>query len=356
MRRAATKLVVTGIVMLGCSAESNPTPPDTGGTTSEETSSSPIDSSSVTTSGPTGSTIVAPSGPTDVTSVPPVLEWPGPRRARRISSNQYATCVIRPDQTVACWGSPGVSAGDEAYKEVSGAAHFGSDFCGLKTDGTVKCFVGGYTNDFLPKEGTYKHLFVSLRMACAQRLDDTITCWGQPEVPEWLNAPTEPLTRVSAGAGTGCGFAADGSVKCWGWEGAVGGNRLEPGRNDYEALYIGGSACGLLKGGSIECWGLFRNGTVPSRTGYVQIASGLRLVCGVNMDGRVDCAGGIAEEWGSAAKGYPSDKKFEEISVGEDFVCGITTELDVECWGGSTPGTTTVPQGLKAIALEDNPE
>lgn len=360
--RTSIWLVVGSVVMLGCSAEQPNTPPPEGSsaTSSEGLSTPPGGSSTANTSssenGSDSTPLESSVSTTEVTSQPNMV-WPGPRRARRISSNEYATCVIRPDQTVACWGSPGVSAGQGMYKEVSGAGYFGSDFCGLRTDGTLKCFVGGYTNDFVPQEGTYKNVFVSLRMACAQKLDDTLVCWGQPENPDWLNAPTEPLTKVSAGFGSGCGFAEDGTMRCWGNDGAVvDGKRLEPDRADYRAFYIGGTPCGMLEAGSIGCWSLFLDQTVPSREGYVQVASTPQLICAVHMDGHVDCEGAVKDEWGSSSKPYPSTKKFEEVSVGGDFVCGITTEQDVECWGGSDPGTTTVPAGLKAIALENNPE
>jgi hypothetical protein len=122
------------------------------------------------------------------------------------------------------------------------------------------------------------------------------------------------------------------------------------------AFFLGGQSCGIVEGGEVGCWNLSPNLEPPSGNGFVQVASTVRLICALKANGHVDCIGPQTDDWDSDAKPYPSNIRFEEISVGQDFVCGITTAQDVECWGGSNPGTTTVPAGLKAITLKDNPE
>jgi len=92
-----------------------------------------------------------------------------------------------------------------------------------------------------------------------------------------------------------------------------------------------------------------------SGSGFVQLASGLSLLCGLHMDGHVECNGSRVDEWDADSAPYPSGERFEEISAGDGFVCGITANQDVKCWGGDGDGRTAVPVGLKAVSLADNP-
>jgi hypothetical protein len=251
-----------------------------------------------------------------------------------------------------CWGTGPSGAGDDVFQQLSGAGSSGNELCGLTLAGTIDCFSGGYAKDMQPTEGTFAEVFASLRMACAQDAAGIVSCWGNPSNLDNLDAPDVPLTGVSFGGSSGCGFTVSGGIECWGNPGLE-DDRLLPDRMDYSALYIEGSACGLFGDGQIGCWSLSGTSFLPPDAGWVQVAPGISVMCALHMDGHVACVGNGTDGWAEQGKPRPMDLEFEEISVGEDFGCGITTELDVVCWGGDGGEETNSPAGLKAIALDD---
>jgi hypothetical protein len=213
---------------------------------------------------------------------------------RAISVGDYATCALRSDTTVWCWGSnhdgelgdafaseerstpgqvPGL-IGIEALSMGSGSVcavgskHtawcWGWNAYGQLGDGTTQAqltpvAVSNLTDIRVISQGSGQH-------TCAVRSDGTVWCWGSnyegqlgdgtktdrstpQQVPDLNN-----VTDISVGWGRACIIRSDSTVWCWG------GGQIMPSQvrqlKNAASISVGAhQSCALLSDSTIWCWG-----------------------------------------------------------------------------------------------------
>ena len=92
--------------------------------------------------------------------------------------------------------------------------------CGVRADGTVACWGGGYGALPLavserPPEGDLISVSVGNTHSCGVRTDGSVACWGWDHLGQ-SSPPEGEFVSVSAGEYHTCGIKADASVACWG--------------------------------------------------------------------------------------------------------------------------------------------
>ena len=173
----------------------------------------------------------------------------GVRGAVAISAAGDATCVIDGDHRVACWGGvPGRAAKDVSLARVDGLAD-------------VTQIALGATH------------------ACAVRAWGGVACWGKNDegelgdgsfedraLPVEVDEINAGAKRVAVGRRHSCALLGNGTVRCWGANGAAqlaDGSRahrakpaLVQGEFDVSDLSAAGDAsCVIFGDGSARCWG-----------------------------------------------------------------------------------------------------
>lgn len=196
------------------------------------------------------------------------------------------------------------------------------------------------------------------------------------------------LTFVSLDAGGlhSCGITSDGTVYCWGFDGAgalgsVADESCEDGLGNLFAcsslpvpvssslIFASVSAgvahtCAVTTTGAAYCWGRnidgqLGDGTTTSRTTPVAVSGELRFVavsagnshsCGVTASGEAYCWGG--NHRGQLGDGSVSGRTspalvtggltFTSVSAGGAHTCGLTEGGAVYCWGTNADGALGV--------------
>jgi alpha-tubulin suppressor-like RCC1 family protein len=149
-------------------------------------------------------------------------------------------CGLLRDGRIDCWANILAVAAEPV--ELGGAAIDLSVFdsaCAVRSDGAVLCWdVGGsssaVTPELVPLPASSVGVSVGLGYACAWTADGQLFCWGQNQYGQLgdgtiapRNAPVKatvvpgPVRVASAGWQQTCvELATDGSLWCWGWNGA----------------------------------------------------------------------------------------------------------------------------------------
>ncbi len=115
-----------------------------------------------------------------------------------VSAGDYHLCGVRADRTIQCWGDNGAGQSDAPSGEFTAVSAGGFHSCGLRTDGTIQCW-GAKNNEYL---GEFALTF------------GKDIAFGQSD------APSGEFTAVSAGYRHSCGLRTDGTIQCWGDNGA----------------------------------------------------------------------------------------------------------------------------------------
>jgi alpha-tubulin suppressor-like RCC1 family protein len=247
-----------------------------------------------------------------------------------ITSGDTFHCGLRANSRAWCWGSrengrlgTGATGGDQGAPDYvrtnTGGTTYWTDWlqidsgngatCGLRTNGTVWCWgegdygqLGnnddtdpatlpeqvrdsagtGYWSDWIKISKGYAH-------ACGIRVDGSAWCWGSAFDGELGNnqagghAATPQRVRtstnttgwndwidISAGTSHTCGIRSDGSAWCWGEGEGIGYNSYSPsyvparvktsangtGWNDWVTIKAGFlNTCGVRTNGTLWCWG-----------------------------------------------------------------------------------------------------
>lgn len=252
--------------------------------------------------------------------------------------------------------------------------------CGLKVDGTTRCWgqnddgqLGDGSQD-TPADGTVKTArnaskFVDISAGayhvCALGFRGQVLCWGKNdrgqlglnlpdrEVPQpTLVEDLPPAIAIAAGGYHTCAVVLNGKVFCWGFngDGQVDWSRVGQDYDQPTEVYLNRTAKGiaagayhscmvLLDGGGVQCWGnnsadqLGRNlpsDTVVAPIGPVFFAdSSQRAV--IRITGSVG-AGTLASA----------------IQLGGYHTCILDAGGNVNCWGhnadGEISGTSSIPR------------
>ena len=208
--------------------------------------------------------------------------------------------------------------------------------------------------------------------------------------------PEAVAVALAAGANHTCALLAGGVVKCWGSNefGQLGLGDTEA-RGDapgelgaaLSAVELGSAAtaiaagrnhsCAVLSNGSVVCWGMngarqlgledgLSRGTdttlslepVPFAEGLSvrAVAAGASHTCAISSDGAVRCFGldffgalglaadetmsGAPFDFGNKGRGVAlgAGRSVIELSAGIDFTCALLDTLDIKCWGLNARG------------------
>lgn len=391
-RRAGVALIVS--ISLGCGADDDPR-----NNIGADAGPVGIDQPVVTDTGP------ADAGACPTGGCPAVTEL--------AAGERYTLALLR-DGTVRAWGDnsegqlgdgstmvrarPVVVPGLAGVAQVAAGAY---SSCARLTDGTVRCWGAG-TNGQLgdgqraarPTPGPVSgvagaiDVAVGLYHACAVVTDGTVRCWGRGgdvgdgtvstrDTPVTL-AGLAGVTRVVIGrsnlAGeTGsfnCALRGDGTVSCWGTNGAgqLGNGTRDgartpadvPGLTHVADLALGGQhGCAVLRDNTVRCWGANARGelgdgtremrvtpvAVPGLTGVRKVVCGDGHSCALLTDGTVRCWGANgAGELGQGTRGsdpvtspvaVPGLAGVADLAAGSEHTCAVLGDGATRCWGNN---------------------
>jgi alpha-tubulin suppressor-like RCC1 family protein len=326
-------------------------------------------------------------------------------------------CAVISDGTVRCWGdnylgqlgdgTETASPTPVTVTGLSGVAAVSGDqatTCALLSDGTIKCWgdneygqLGGGTTVeksaapvALPGLAGVAQISVGGGHACVLLEDRTLKCWGDNSNGQLGNGTvvdeTQPVrlpdpvavadlagvSAVSAGLSHTCALLQDGTVKCWGANGAgqLGNGSVVDsprpvavaGLSGVTAISAGGDfTCALLSNGTVRCWGTSTNAqflddggstaygpnpvAIAGLTGVSAISSGLVHTCALLSDGAVKCWGdstaGLGDGTGKSSSTPVTVKGLTgvtAISAGDLYTCALLTDGRATCWGQNLSG------------------
>ena len=179
---------------------------------------------------------------------------------------------------------------------------------------------------------------------CGLRADGSVACRESLSLRE-RELPEGPFVALTTGWGFQCGLGADGSVECWGH-----GSTDAP-EGVFSAISSGGyRSCGLRPGGGLACWARPREVLSGSFAPLVDlslpeeflaratehpggvfgaVSVGFGHVCGLRVDGSVECWG---EDWFGQSSQAPAGA-FVAVDAGVSHSCGVRPDGSAECWG-----------------------
>ena len=254
---------------------------------------------------------------------------PSPTDVVELSLSEFASCALRRDGTVWCWGGLDPTHGWDTWAMptrvagVTEARHLscsGNGQCGaVLADGRV--YVWGspdhraFLPGFVPDVGDATGMFDGWSRWCIRRANDEFLC-GNPFGPSLIPIPG---TRGAIGMSNGhpglCFLASDGSVSC----------------TDDSGAYDGP----------------FPPSPMPNLRGAVQLAAGDDHTCARLQDGTRQCWGGnyhnqfgpVNSHWGQTEPRdlgviEPAIEGGLELLFGGDTSCQRTSSGDFYCWGG----------------------
>ncbi|MCL4826738.1 MAG: hypothetical protein KJZ95_05180 [Caldilinea sp.] len=256
-----------------------------------------------------------------------------------VTAGGYHTCALTPGGRVFCWGA-------------NGYGQAGAGFVSHVITQAINASASLSNVTFTAVSAGRQH-------TCALTADGAVYCWGRnqvgqlgngtvahssvPALVSGLDGVQAQVQAIASGEFQTCALLADGSVRCWGQNGAGQlGRGNVPGDHTTPAPVVGlaGRAvslaagddhmCAVIEGGAAQCWGYNAYGQLGNGTNNNSntpvIVSGLTSGVTAMTAGRVfTCAivNGSAKCWGDGHSGQLAD--------GEDFS------------GGSRPYTKTVP-------------
>ena len=229
-------------------------------------------------------------------------------------------------------------AGGEPQEFVSvavGGDRFG---CGLRADGSVRCW--GHGPSSVSPEGEFLAIAAGPGVNCGVRVGGALDCWGGNH-HVWaadrllLEAvPVGSFAAVDVGSRSACGVESSGELVCWG---SVGSTWQVPGgRFSAVAVGLDDAACGIGADGAVVCWGDSAGAWEPPGGRFQSIDVASRFACGVRVSGEVLCWGSepgpgwIA--W-SVPRGSPPEGAFVDVTVNDHFACAIGVDGAAHCWG-----------------------
>ncbi len=290
-----------------------------------------------------------------------------------ISAGGFHVCATKTSGALHCWG-------------LNSTGQVGD---GSGTDRTAPTRVGTDVDWDLVAAGGYH--------TCGIRKSGSLWCWGWNsfgEVGQGTQgqgtdafepvqvATGQSFRSVAAGDYHACAIASDGSLWCWGANGAGqvgnggGPDVLTPTRvglfNDWRVVTAGQyHTCGLRQGGALWCWGANDKGQcgvdepgnvaeprAVDSPALTTVAAGQQHTCGIDAGGSLWCFG--FNESGQLGIGSHADVAvptqvepgtvWRSIAAGDWHTCGEQADGTLHCWGwnhfgqlgnGTTEGAAT---------------
>ena len=244
--------------------------------------------------------------------------------------------------------------------------------------------------------------------ACGLRTDGTARCWGvndsgqlgipitrQPAIlPQTIANQPVKFTQISTGREYTCGLGTDKFVYCWGdnsfgqlgqvksrtqLSGSFNPLRVATLPADTAQIATGGRhACALSNSGVLTCWGANEMAQVGNSTNIgnqlkpvavmtevKEVATGNDHTCALKQDGTVYCWGVKAgwDGWNDRlAVNYQlrpvpvSQLKFVSFRAAGDRSCAIAENKRLYCWGINTDGQAGKPGDMSTRGKMLQPE
>jgi alpha-tubulin suppressor-like RCC1 family protein len=246
--------------------------------------------------------------------------------------------------------------------------------------------------------------------SCAILKTGAVRCWGSNDDGQLGDGSTQGrlgtltdiaglspgIEAVAVGSGYACALLSDGSIKCWGDNGAgqLGNGTTTDSRVPVAVLGLGGPAsvlsvgrhhsCAVVAGGGIKCWGGNFSGEVGD--GSLQNASSAKAVLGLSDTAVAVSAGayhscaaltsGVVQCWGENYSGQLGngtttdslapvtvaslESKAVAVSASDEHTCALLDTRTVQCWGDNYAGelgdgtrsSSTMP--VAVVGLSDN--
>ncbi|MBL8601253.1 MAG: hypothetical protein JNK72_04965 [Myxococcales bacterium] len=268
---------------------------------------------------------------------------------RSLSAGAYHVCAALEDGTVRCWGS-------NAFGQTGVAIGQSPAQCD-EGDGTLSpctptpTAVAGVTDAVEVAAGRF--------YTCARRRGGAVQCWGLNDsaqlgngqvgaieggvVPPVTVAGETSVSAIFAGGSHGCAQRSTGALVCWGWDG-------------YGQLLGAPSAQCSSVSGAFLC--AMNPSVVPQVTNPRSVATGRSHACVVTSDGNLLCGGRNDNEQLGAATSltcsvgtdtYPCSRNtpvrvqlsnVRQVSVGDYHSCALLDSGEVRCWGWNVYGQT----------------
>jgi alpha-tubulin suppressor-like RCC1 family protein len=275
----------------------------------------------------------------------------------QIDAGENHTCALSADFDVWCWGNNGAGQAD--------------GMGGLSP--LVPTLMVGISGDWEQVSSGTLH-------TCARRSGE-IACWGFNESGQTGGVPGGSLMAdttvfagllaVAAGGDSTCVLLDDGTVRCFGGNGAgqIGNgeiaNKLVPVRvgadgEPWASVEIGvNHSCAINQASELWCWGRNLEGqlglghaspiTVPTRVtapdlDWVQVAAGSGHTCAVANGDDLYCWGSESEgETGTAGDSnlplrIESGRDWQQVTTGTSTTCALTTGGERACMGRNAEG------------------
>jgi alpha-tubulin suppressor-like RCC1 family protein len=306
---------------------------------------------------------------------------------RYVTTSSNHTCALDETGALYCWGygatgalgDGGGDGGNQYYVSVPQQVEPGtvyvdvdaksSSTCAVTSEGALTCTGGSYyygsaskTMKTLDTASDWAKVRLGASHACALKRTGKIYCWGynnngQIGQPPSLTVATSPQqvgtdnnwVDVAVGDDFSCGRKADGSVRCWGSNGANQLGQADSGHltpklvgSAGEWKYVGAGAssvCAVKTDGSLFCWGnnaaagLGARNQVPVQVGTSKawetvVTTGDRA-CGTQTGGALYCWGSSFGNTSPSAVGYSN---VTSVALGAEHQCFISAG-SLYCWG-----------------------
>ena len=297
---------------------------------------------------PTTNVVEDPAAGTEQTSDSAILLNSAMDGGGIIAAGSRGWCVIRTDNTMACWDIAGLIDARTPSGQFTAVSVGHGHSCAIRSDRTVTCWGSNGSGQADAPTGQFAAVSAGDDHSCGLRADRTLTCWGRNGYGV-LDAPTGQFAAVSARDDHSCGLRADKTLTCWGrnydrW----GAQATIAPSGQFISVSVGlGSSCAVRTSGDIECWG----STWPDLGGPLELPSGQFTAVSLSSDGSYACAvradGTTACWWGQnyLGQGDAPSGEYLAVSVGQEFSCAVSTDGGITCWG-----TVTAPLGESVIA------
>lgn len=249
-------------------------------------------------------------------------------------------CLLDAQGALACRGPSDALHVIQTGPFVDYAMNERGDGCGLRADGTLRCWGGTANSGALcatgdadcangglpPSTQSYQQVAIGAQHACGLGKDGTILCWGRAGANKLTTPPSgSDFIALESDEDVSCALTRAGEAKCWGDTFGYFGT-LEHGAS----LTMGGdSVCTMSSEGAVSCL-RWDSGALPSdRTlKYARISMSMRVLCALTAQGKAQCFGA-----GSITRVAPLPGPFVQIANSDSYACGQRADGTVECWG-----------------------
>lgn len=200
--------------------------------------------------------------------------------------------------------------------------------CGLRPDGTARCWGWNVSGQTDVPNGAWSRLEVASEHGCGLRPDNSVVCWGSNYGGETV-PPSGAFIDIALYSAKSFALTSDGEIVDWGYD-FEGATQPPEGTGFADVQAFGTSACALTREGSLACWGAPSGiASPPAGTGFTSLTKGYHHACALTAAREAVCWGD--DEYGqvSATPGGT----WRSIDAGLALTCGERDTGAIECWG-----------------------